>query len=302
LSLAEGQRSPQAKDALFQALQNGSLIVNYNGHGAETGWTEEQILTINDIDKLSNLKNLPVMLTATCQFGRYDDPNQVSGAELALLSNRGGAIALLTTTRPVYQSTNYLINEAFYQNVFPNNAQATQRLGDIVRSTKNASVVGVVNRNFSLLGDPSMQLLYPQQKITIDSMLVQGRGLTDTLKALEQVRIVGKVRANSGIVDTQFSGTVQIILYDKAQKVSTLGANNAPFVYLDYNNILFKGTATVSKGRFETTVVLPKDINYQYGEGKFSLYAQNSTGLADAIGFERPMIGGSGKIQKVDNT
>ena len=74
------------------------MIVNYNGHGAETGWTEEQILTINDIDKLSNLKNLPVMLTATCQFGRYDDPNQVSGAELALLSNRGGAIALLTTT------------------------------------------------------------------------------------------------------------------------------------------------------------------------------------------------------------
>lgn len=302
LSLAEGQRSPQAKDALFQALQNGSLIVNYNGHGAETGWTEEQILTINDIDKLSNLKNLPVMLTATCQFGRYDDPNQVSGAELALLSNRGGAIALLTTTRPVYQSTNYLINEAFYQNVFPSNTQATQRLGDIVKNTKNASVVGVVNRNFSLLGDPSMQLLYPQQQITIDSMLVQGRGLSDTLKALEQVSIVGKVRANTGLIDTQFSGTVQIALFDKAQKVSTLGANNAPFVYLDYNNILFKGTATVNKGRFEITVVLPKDINYQYGEGKLSLYAQSSTGFTDAIGFERPIIGGSGKIQKVDNT
>ena len=302
VSLAEGQRSPQAKDALFQALQNGSLIVNYNGHGAETGWTEEQILTINDIDKLSNLKNLPVMLTATCQFGRYDDPNQVSGAELALLSNRGGAIALLTTTRPVYQSTNYLINEAFYQNVFPNSTQATQRLGDIVRNTKNASVVGVVNRNFSLLGDPSMQLLYPQQNIMIDSMLVQGRGLTDTIKALEQVRIIGKVSANTGLVDTQFNGIVQVILYDKAQKVSTLGANNSPFVYLDYNNILFKGSATVNKGRFEITVILPKDINYQYGEGKLSFYAQSNTGLPDAIGFERPIVGGSGKILKVDNT
>lgn len=302
LSLAEGQRSPQAKNTLFQALQNGSLIVNYNGHGAETGWTEEQILTISDIDQLSNLKTLPVMLTATCQFGRYDDPNQVSGAELAVLSNKGGAIALLTTTRPVYQSTNYLINEAFYKNVFPKATQATQRLGDIVKVTKNASIVGVVNRNFSLLGDPSMQLLYPQKDIYIDSTIVQNRGLTDTIRALERVQFVGKIRTNTGLIDTQFNGNISVILYDKVQKVSTLGASGPAFIYQDYNNILFKGTATVTKGRFEINMLLPKDINYQYGEGKLSLYAQNSAGTQDAAGFERPIIGGSGKIEKVDNT
>ena len=59
--------------------------------------------------------NLPLLLTATCEFGRYDDPALVSGAELMVLSARGAAIGALTTTRPVFASTNFSLNKAFYE-------------------------------------------------------------------------------------------------------------------------------------------------------------------------------------------
>jgi hypothetical protein len=48
-------------------------------------------------------------------------------------------------------------------------------------------------------------------------------------------------------------------------------------------HILFKGSATVTNGRFSVNFVAPKDINYAFGFGKISYYAENGTPL-DAAG------------------
>ena len=130
---------------------------------------------------------MPLMLTATCQFGRFDNPNQVSGAELSILNPKGGAIGLLTTTRPVYQNTNYVINKAFYEAVFKPINGKMPRLGDVMIYTKNNSFEDVINRNFSLLGDPSMRLNYPENEIVIPKINGKSTSKTDTLKALNKV-------------------------------------------------------------------------------------------------------------------
>jgi hypothetical protein len=96
--------------------------------GGESGWAEEQVVTLQDILGWTN-QRLPIFVTATCQFGRYDDPALTSGAELALLNPQGGSIALLTTARPVYASTNYLLNNAFYDALAQNTADGAPRLG-----------------------------------------------------------------------------------------------------------------------------------------------------------------------------
>ena len=73
----------------------------------------------------------------------------------------------MTTTRPVYANTNLLLNQAFYDAVFkPVNGQMP-RLGDVMQSTKNNSLSGPVNRNFALLGDPSLRLAYPQAQAVL---------------------------------------------------------------------------------------------------------------------------------------
>ena len=294
ISLPEGQRSPLANQRINQAFQQGSLIVNYNGHGAETGWTDEKILTVGDIISFTNYNNMPLMLTATCQFGRFDDPYQVSGAELSLLNSKGGAIALLTTTRPVYQNTNYVINKAFYEAVFKSINGKMPCLGDVMITTKNNSLQGVLNRNFSLLGDPSMELNYPENEIVISKINGKLSSKSDTLKALSKVILAGEIRelGNQNKVNT-FNGTAQITVYDKVKNLQTLGNQGSKFAYQDYQNILFEGQVNVKNGGFTCTFIVPKDINYQYGEGKIFMYAQTTDATSDASGSSKVIVGGA---------
>ena len=102
----------------------------------------------------------------------------------------GGSIALFTTTRPVFSQTNFLLNDQFYKNVFKKENNNFLRLGDIFRITKNNSLSGPINRNFSLLGDPSLILNYPKLDIKLnipDSLSI------DTLRALEKYSFNGEI-------------------------------------------------------------------------------------------------------------
>ncbi len=288
------QLSPQANQRINQAFQQGSLIVNYNGHGNETGWTDEKILTIGDIIGFTNYNNMPLMLTATCQFGRFDDPYQVSGAEISLLNSKGGAIALLTTTRPVYQYTNYILNEAFYKAVFKPINGKMPRLGDVMINTKNNSLQGVLNRNFSLLGDPSMRLNYAENEVIISKINGKLSSKSDTLKALNKVILEGEIRELGGQNKLNiFNGTAKITVYDKVKNLQTLGSKGSKFTYQDYQNILFEGQVNVKNGGFICTFIVPKDINYQYGEGKIFVYAQTSDATSDASGSSKVIVGGA---------
>ena len=94
--------APLFIEALSREIDKGGLIFNYSGHGGEAKLTDEAILDIEMIRGLENYDRLPLFVTATCEFGRYDDPAMKSGAEELLLNDKGGAIALVTTTRPVF--------------------------------------------------------------------------------------------------------------------------------------------------------------------------------------------------------
>lgn len=294
ISTSSGTIAPDANKALNKAVNEGSLIVNYSGHGGPDGWTEEKILTTDQIESWRNLSNMPVFLTATCSFGRFDDPSVVSGAELAMLSPRGGAIGLLTTTRPVFSYTNYLLNNAFYSAFVLEKQAGNWRLGDIFRITKNNSLSNVNNRNFSLLGDPSMKLAYPADKVTITKINNQAPD-NQTLKALAKVNIEGTIQeSGSDKIKTNFNGYVLVSVFDKPSTVSTLGQKAEKFSYQIYQNKIFEGKVAVKNGVFSVNFIVPKDINYQLGPGKINCYAFTADSSSDAIGsFDRVLIGGS---------
>ena len=302
VSLPEGQRSPKTRQAIYQAFQQGVLIMNYNGHGSEEGLTDEQILRATDIQAFTNFNTMPLMLTATCQFGRFDNPNLVSGAEIAMLNPKGGAIALLTTTRPVYQNTNFVINQAFYESIFKPINGKMPRLGDVMIYTKNNSLQGVINRNFSLLGDPSMRLLYPDNDVVITKVNNKNATKNDTLKALNKVNLEGEIRLfGTQIKSNNFNGTAQIKVYDKLKNLQTLGSVGGKFAYQHYQNLLFEGQVKVQNGGFNGTFIVPKDINYQYGEGKIFVYAQTTDATNDSFGSSKPIIGGANNEILSDN-
>lgn len=298
------EEAPDVNEAIRNAVKNGALLINFTGHGNENQWTRENILNISSINQWDNIFKLPLLVTATCEFGRHDDPLKRSGAEYALISERGGAIALVTTARPVFASTNFILNEAFYQHIFERVDGAYQTVGDVFKKTKNSSLNGSLNRNFSLLGDPSMKLAYPDQNIVIDRINENPvNEVEDTLKALKNVRVHGKILDLENKKIEGFNGLLTATVYDKAEMKQTLGTQDPVLVYEERNSLIFRGDVSVKNGEFDFEFIIPKNINYKVGEGKISLYSIDDNKSLDAAGSNVDFfVGGSSNDFRFDDS
>ncbi len=307
-NLATGPHYPDVNRAFSDQVNRGALIINYSGHGGTQGLAHEKIITIHDILSWTNQDRLPLFMTATCEFSRFDEYNRsedlevTSAGEEVLLNSVGGGIGLFTTTRLVYSGPNHVLNERFYEVVFEKDAnQQYYRLGDIIRYSKNNTGAGINKRNFTLLGDPSLRLAYPQNRVVTD--LINGEpasGDTDSLSAFQWVTISGHIESESEWVMNDFNGSVYPKVFDKEKKVETLANDGFPvFNYNVRNNILYSGEATVNNGRFSFGFYVPKDINYAYGPGKISYYSSNAE--TDAHGsYEEFIVGGIGTENVTD--
>lgn len=302
-TLPGGQRYPRVTQAINSAVNNGALLVNYTGHGNERWLAHEKVLMLQDVLSWKNAKRLPLFVTATCEFSRFDDYHNTSTGEWVLLNPNGGAIAMLTTTRLVYSSPNFTLNYNFVQQLFGTNANGEfYRLGDLIRITKNLSGTGYNKLNFTLLGDPALRLRYPWYRVNVSQINHKDISEpTDTLKALEKVNIKGDVVNSSNIKINSFNGRVTVTVYDKEKTITTLtNDGGSPMNIKVRDNTLFKGFATVQNGSFTIDFTVPKDINYAYGKGKISLFAYD--GLRAALGYHDSIIvGGIGSPVQIDN-
>ncbi len=299
-SRPSGEVSAETNKLIEDSFYNGALVINYTGHGGERLWAQEKIFDDLMISRLEN-ERLPLLVTATCEFGRQDDPVLISGAELCILRQEGGAISLVTTSRPVNAATNFLLNEAFYNAFFQKENNQYLTLGEIFRRTKNNSMSGVSNRNFSLIGDPSLRLALPQHNIKITE-ITTASGST-ILKALSKVTVKGKVVNALDELITEFNGILEATLFDKETSFVTLGNENQPYTFKQWFNALFRGKASVQHGEFEFQFVVPKNIAYQADEGKLSVYAYDTLHKLEASGFSQDFeIGSSEPDPETDST
>jgi hypothetical protein len=315
ISTANGARYPEVNKAIFRHMEKGALIMNYTGHGSEWGLAHEQILTGDDINNWKNWGKFPVFVTATCEFARFDLVGVDNQGRYTLLSTageqivlhpKGGAVASFTTTRVVYSSPNYNLNKNFYNNAFSFNKLYNERnrLGDVMKLSKNNLSHDSNKLNFSLLGDPALMLAYKEHVVKIDSINGQSvNELQDTLAALDHVSVSGHIEKSSGEFFSGFNGTLIATVYDKPQEITTLDNNKhgLPFHFELQNQVLFNGKATVKDGRFKVEFIIPKDIAYVKGKGKISCYAYN--GETDAAGWDTSLvIGGFSQNSYDDNT
>lgn len=290
-----GQRYPEVNRAINDQMTSGALVVNYTGHGGVDALAHEKVVTMSDVNSWKNKGKYPLILTATCDFSRFDDFERITTGEGALLNPAGGGIALLTTTRLVYTVPNHALNERFYEIAFEKNEDMENYcLGDIMKYTKNKTGTGINKRNFTLLGDPSMKLAYPGLKIITDS--INDKPVyepLDTLKAFSHITITGHVEDYSGNIVNDMNGVVYPIVYDKPSQFKTLandGGSTVTFSLQD--NILYNGKASLNNGYFQFRFIVPKDINYNLDYGKLSYYAHDET--KDASGsFSEILIGGT---------
>ena len=304
ISSSGGNRYPDVTDAINRQVDKGAMIINYTGHGGVVGLAHERITGISDINNWNNYCTMPVFMTATCEFSRWDDPHQVSAGEDVFLNSKGGGAALFTTTRLVYASSNFDLNTEFYKHIFERINGELPRLGDVIRLSKNGANTYPNDRNFSLIGDPAMKLAMPENKVNTLTFNNKVIGINaDTIHALSKITITGNITDNNGAILTNFNGVIYPTVYDKPSKLMTLGNDPASIVRSFYmqKNILYKGKASVKNGLFTFTFVVPKDIAYNYGKGKISYYATDNN--IDATGyFDNVIIGGSDANASTDNS
>jgi len=293
-----GERYPDAQQAVDRQVRDGALIVNYIGHGGERGWSHERVLNTTTIQEWQNLERMPLFMTATCELARFDDPEVDSAGEMMVLNPKGGAIAMLTTTRVVFSGSNQQLNRAFYAIALQDTGETPLRLGDIARVTKNDPQVSNSSnkRNFSLLGDVALELNYPEHEVRFTA-------LPDTLRALESATVGGFISNQSGDTLVDFNGIVHVEVFDKLSQITTLNNDDAPnaHTFQVYRNVLFRGVASVSNGAFEFEFIVPRDIDYTFGNGRISAYAvSDSTDANGAV--ESIVIGGVASDFAVDLT
>ncbi|HEU4471711.1 MAG TPA: type IX secretion system sortase PorU [Flavisolibacter sp.] len=303
-----GGRYPGVNAAVNNNIYNGTLLWNYSGHGGPQRLADEVVIDQQAVDGWSNKNRLPLFVTATCDFAPYDNPSANSLGENLLLRRSTGAIALMTTTRVVFAFSNRVLNNNYLKYALEPASNGRYRsLGQAVMEAKNFTYQTfsdiVNNRKFTLLGDPAMTLGFPVHKTRITR--VNGKditALTDTLSATELVLMEGEVTDNAGNLIPGFQGTAYLSLFDKAQTVTTLGNDptSQPAGFQTQESSLFRGKASVLNGRFSFSFKVPRDINYQYGSGRVSLYAQNGT--EDANGLNTSLIiGGIAAGSSSDN-
>lgn len=302
INTSNGVRSPGANQKLMELLDEGVLIVNFNGHGGELGWMDERIYMIEDIKEMSNKTKLPLFMTATCEFSRFDAPEHLSAGELLVLKPDGGAIALFTTVRLVFSAPNFRLNETFYKVLQQSIKDNKLALGDLFKTTKVVNDGGNNDRNFTLLGDPAMRLSLPVFKTVLDSVKL-GELSTDTIKSLSSPTIYGSVLNESNEVAEDYNGWVEIQLFDKEKYIITIGTD--PVGKFDYDakeDLLFKGKAKVINGKFQTEIYVPKDARQDFDYSRFSFYALDET-KGDAAGNnEKVILGGTDENASIDET
>ncbi len=285
ITMAGGSRYPDVNKAINSRVNQGALLVNYIGHGGKLGLAHERVVTFDDINSWNNYYNMPVFMTATCEFSAFDipSPEDLSAGVRIFLRNNGGAVALFTTTRLAWSSSNFTLNNRFVNNAFiPMENGKMPRLGDLLRLSKTSSDNV---KNFVLLGDPSMKMAYPEYNVVTES-------LPDTIKAFQEVTVSGYITNEYGELAENFNGVVFPKVYDKEKVISTRANDQNSFedTFIMQNSLIYKGKATVNDGKFSFSFVVPKDIVYSYGNGKISYYADN--GQLDAKGYSYDFIVG----------
>lgn len=286
-----GRRKPAVNQAIVDAVNNGTVLLNFIGHGSPEVWTHEQVF-IKDVSipQFNNDKYF-FLTAATCDFGYFDNPNSQSGMEVMILKQSAGAIGGFTSVRPVYSHENAALNENFYSKML-NSTRDTMNLpfpvGYAYYKTK-VEKHSVNDIKYLLFCDPALRLNLPQYTASVDSLNGNSFGSVQQVKALGEVRIAGAIKKTDGSVWSDFNGQLELTVFDSERilPIPEIGFNQTMNVS---GGKIFNGRVSIKDGYFSTTFIVPKDISYENKNGRIIAYFYNDE--VDGLGFTSNFIVG----------
>lgn len=306
----QGMVPTAGREEMYRYLDEGVLLWSFIGHGNPSSWTDNGMLTFNDINNFY-VKYPPVIYAATCDFLRWDS-NTTSGGELMYMKRNGGLAAMICATRPVNISDNsYFTNAMGYSMARRDELGRIYPLGEIYRWAKNnlysdgSSLTSNDDRplkgsntnklKFTLMADPAMRLAIPSNVVRIDSIdgIAAGGDTQLQIKARALSRISGSVVSPvDGSLLSGFNGQISYELYDADQSKTTLdhAYEDVELTYDIPGGRLAAGAAKVTDGRFSFVMAMPEEVSQNWRNATLSMHAV----CADATNAESPLSDAAG--------
>lgn len=286
---ANGRTKPDANKAIIKSLrEDGSVVINWTGHGNPTVWSHEGVFTQSkSLKELNNYDKLAFFCAATCEYGRYDQITGYTAAEELLLSSNGGAIAVFAATRLVFIGENNRLNEVFFDVLLSKNPQTQtyRRIGDVLMEVKQLRA-GSNDEKYLIIGDPTLKLLFPENNVVIEEInnidLENNSDMID-LEGLSEINVKGKITDINNNKLSNFNGNVQFSIFDGDEEVN-IREFDKDFIFTKYGGILNKSSFVVENGEFTASIMLPKDISYSNRNGRMFAYAINNDNTITAKG------------------
>jgi hypothetical protein len=283
VSSTSGNSYPLANAALQQTIQEGALMINYTGHGNYLRLSEEAIISQAVFNSWNNASHLPLLVTASCNFAPYDQPNLSAIAWDAFMKNKNGVIGIVAANRLVFAYSNKQINDLFIQQLLV--ADSVGKYPSIGTALQKAKLMNLalggdrVNAlKFNLIGDPALQLVAPNSTLNITSINQKLVSNSDTLLLGVKNTIKGSIQ-QSGVVKNDFKGIVELSIYDAIKWNKTL-ANQSTSMSVPIatqESLLFKGRVNAVNGVFAIDFILPTQNTNVSSPIRIQVAANNDT-------------------------
>ncbi len=276
-----GGTKPGARAQLLKDLDGGASLFNYVGHGSPFKMSDEGVFLDSDAGSLANGQRLSLLLAASCDVGKFNDPTVQSLGERMLMAPSGGSIGVISATELALSGDNALLNGFIYDAVFdrsdldfggihlPGAGQYHVPLSAALLSAKYSPRARSSNsRKFQLLGDPATQLNLPRMWSEITMVDANDQPLTE-LRRGQTVRFRGQVVDRPGGTALAMNGVASLRIEDSAPLITTpvactyLGAPSKPpeatVPYRFFAGPMYRGEVTMVNGTFSGRFVVPLD-------------------------------------------
>jgi hypothetical protein len=157
-------------NGILSAINTGSLLLSYVGHGSNGSWSNANIFNLSDVNTLTNAGKLTILLEMTCLTGQFADPRPPlnSLAETLVRATSGtqaiGAVADWAATGLGVGPGHDLLEKGFFSGLMYQGARqigAATVIGETNLWTNGSGSNRDLIDTFVLLGDPALHLTLP---------------------------------------------------------------------------------------------------------------------------------------------
>jgi hypothetical protein len=148
-----------ARSTLLRGLQDGPMMIHYFGHAGPESWSNQSLLTLEDLAGLAGTYRETILFTWTCEAQFYQYLFGPTINEALYLVPGGGALASFGPAGVTDPALQQALSSRVYQYFL------TKRLplGEAIRRAKAEAMAadpatGPVIEGFNLLGDPTLRL------------------------------------------------------------------------------------------------------------------------------------------------